>query len=130
MVYPGSGRGAVRPAKGVCEGTVLSCTRCACSRGYKQGERGRKAPKSLLEEGLSVASGDVGAISECALRGRCENLKSRPPWGSPPPPFIDTRRDGYMYRGSQRLSFTIVEYCGKYTVGYDVGRGSHHGRRP
>ena len=47
--YPDSGRGAVRPAKGVCEGTVLSCTRSACSRGYKRGERGRKAPKSLLE---------------------------------------------------------------------------------
>ena len=47
--YPGSGRGAVRPVKGVCEGTVLSCTRGACSRGYKRGERGREAPKSLLE---------------------------------------------------------------------------------
>ena len=47
--YPGSGRGAVRPAKGVCEGTVLSCTRGACSRGYKRGKRGREAPKSLLE---------------------------------------------------------------------------------
>ena len=47
--YPGSGRGAVRPAKGVCEGTVLSCTRGACSRRYKRGERGRKAPKSQLE---------------------------------------------------------------------------------
>ena len=35
--------------KGVCEGTILSCTRSACSRGYKRGERGRKAPKSLLE---------------------------------------------------------------------------------
>ena len=48
LVNPGSGRGAVRPAKGVCEGTVLSCTRSACCRGYKQGERGREAPKSLL----------------------------------------------------------------------------------
>ena len=46
--YLGSGRGAVRPAKGVCEGTVLSCTRSARSRGYKRGERGREAPKSLL----------------------------------------------------------------------------------
>ena len=34
--------------KGVCEGTVLSCTRSACSRGYKRGERGREAPKSQL----------------------------------------------------------------------------------
>ena len=57
----GSGRRAVRPAKGVCEGTVLSCTRSACSRGYKRGERGRKATKSLLEEGLNVANRVAGA---------------------------------------------------------------------
>ena len=31
-------------------GTVLSCTRSACSRGYKRDERGREAPKSMLEE--------------------------------------------------------------------------------
>ena len=36
--------------QGVCECTVLSCTGGACSSGYKQGERGREAPKSLLEE--------------------------------------------------------------------------------
>ena len=59
--YPGSGRGAVRPAKGVCEGTVLSCTQSACSRGYKRGERGREAPRSLLEAGLNVANRDAGA---------------------------------------------------------------------
>ena len=47
--YPGSSRGAVRPTKGVCEGTVLSCTRSARSGGYKRGERGSEAPKSLLE---------------------------------------------------------------------------------
>ena len=51
------GRGAVRPAKGVCKGTVLSCTRSACSRGYKRGERGREAPKSLLEvESVEVSA--------------------------------------------------------------------------
>ena len=55
MVYPGSDRGAVRQAKGACESVVLSCTRSACSRGYKRGERGREAPKSLLEEELGVA---------------------------------------------------------------------------
>ena len=48
-------------SKRVGEGTVLSCTRSACSRGYKRGERGRKAPKSLLEEGLNVANRDAGA---------------------------------------------------------------------
>ena len=43
--------------KGVCEGTVLSCTRRACSRGYKRGERGREAPKSLLEvESVEVSA--------------------------------------------------------------------------
>ena len=65
MVYPGSGRGAVRPAKGVCEVTVLSCTRSACSRGYKRGERGREAPKSLLEVETGIAMvvnvGDSGS---------------------------------------------------------------------
>ena len=44
-------------SKGVCEGTVLSCTRSACSRGYKRGESGRKAPGSLLEvEGVEMSA--------------------------------------------------------------------------
>ena len=47
ILVPATGRTS---SKGVCEGTVLSFTRNACSRGYKRGERGRKAPKSLLEE--------------------------------------------------------------------------------
>ena len=58
-------------SKRVCEGTVLSCTRSASSRGYKRGERGREAPKSLLEEELSVASCDVRARSEYVLSERC-----------------------------------------------------------
>ena len=41
--------------RGVCEGTVLSCTRNACSRGYKRGERGREAPKSLLDASVEVS---------------------------------------------------------------------------
>ena len=36
-------------SKGVCESTVLSCTGGACSRGYKRGERGREAHRSLLD---------------------------------------------------------------------------------
>ena len=48
-------------SKGVCEGTVLSCTGGTCSRGYKRGERGREAPKSLLEEKLIEASANIGA---------------------------------------------------------------------
>ena len=55
-------------SKGVCEGTVLSCTGGACSRGYKRGERGREASKSLLEEKLIEASANIGAQeSVCAL---------------------------------------------------------------
>ena len=54
-------------SKGVYEGTVLSCTGGACSRGYKRGERGREAPKSLLEE-MIEASANIGAQkSVCAL---------------------------------------------------------------
>ena len=55
----------------MCEGTVLSYTGGACSRGYRRGERGREAPKSLLEEELSVASCDVRARSEYVLSERC-----------------------------------------------------------
>ena len=51
VVYPGFGRGAIRPAR-VREDTVLICTGGVCSRGYKRGERGREAPKSLLEVDL------------------------------------------------------------------------------
>ena len=32
-----------------CASTVLSCTEVLVVGGYKQGERGREAPKSLLE---------------------------------------------------------------------------------
>src|SRR6185437_12053087 len=55
-------------SKGMCESTVLSCTGGACSRGYKRGERGRKAPRSLLEEELIEASANIGVQeSVCAL---------------------------------------------------------------
>ena len=47
-------------SKGVCEDTVLSCTGGACSRGYRRGERGREAHKSLLEEKLIEASANIG----------------------------------------------------------------------
>ena len=45
----------------MCESTVLSCTGGACSRGYKRGERGREAPKSLLDEKLIEVSANIGA---------------------------------------------------------------------
>ena len=42
--------------------------RGACSRGYRRGERGREAPRSLLEEELIEASANIGAQkSVCAL---------------------------------------------------------------
>ena len=52
----------------LCECTVLSCTGGACSRGYKQGERVREAPRPLLEEELIETSANIGAQkSICAL---------------------------------------------------------------
>ena len=54
--------------KGVCESTVLSCTGGACSRGYKRGDRGRQAPRSLLEVELIEANANIEAQkSVCAL---------------------------------------------------------------
>ena len=58
----------------VCECSVLSCTGGACSRGYKQGERGREAHKSLLEEELIEANANIGAQESgcvCVLRVTC-----------------------------------------------------------
>jgi hypothetical protein len=48
-------------SKGVCEHNVLSCTGGAYSRGYNRGERGREAPRSLLEEEMIEASANIGA---------------------------------------------------------------------
>ena len=57
--------------------------------------------------------------------------------GSPPPPFIDTRRDGVHAQGIVEVVVfppnrggAVVEHCGKYTVGHGVGRGSRLGHRP
>ena len=66
-------------SKRVCEGTVLSCTRSACSRGYKRGERRREAPKSLLEEELSEASADVTARSAYVLSEWCDTPRADRP---------------------------------------------------
>ena len=56
---------------------------------------------------------------------------------SPPPPFIDTRRDGVHVQGivevvvfSPNRVGAVVEHCGKYTVGDGTGRGSRPGHRP
>ena len=72
-IYPSSGRGAIRPAK-VCECTVLSCTGGDCSRGYKRGERGREAHRSLLDKVIE-ASANIGAQESgcvCSASYVCE----------------------------------------------------------
>ena len=53
------------------------------------------------------------------------------------PPFIVTRRDGVHAQGimevvvfSPNRGGAVIEYCGKYTVGYGAGRGSRPGHRP
>ena len=109
----------------MCESTVLSCTRGACSRGYKRGESGREAPRSLLEE-LIEASANIGAQkSVCVL----PNGPTTPLKESLSPPFIDTRRDGVQAKGiaevvvfSPNRGSAVAEHCGKYTVGHGVGR--------
>ena len=58
-------------------GHCIILHRSACSRGYKQGERGREAPKSLLEEELIEASANIGAQkSVCALVSCAECVES------------------------------------------------------
>ena len=56
---------------------------------------------------------------------------------SPPPPFIDTRRDGVHAQGVMKVVIfspnrggAVVVHCGKYTMGYGAGRGCHPGHRP
>ena len=47
--------------QGGVRGHCIILHRGACSRGYKRGERGREAPKSLLEEEMIEASANIGA---------------------------------------------------------------------
>ena len=77
---------------------------------YKQGERGREAPKSLLEEKMIEASANIGAQeSECVLRVTCVAwMRSSvfvPRGRSPPPLFIDARRGRVHVRGDLKSSF-------------------------
>ena len=59
----------------MCEGTVLFYTRSACSRGYKRGERGREAPKSLLEVESGMAM--VVNVSDDASRPESSDRPQR-----------------------------------------------------
>ena len=67
-------------SKGVCECIVLSCTGGAYSRGYKRGERGRKAPKSLLEEKLIEASANIRAQKSVCGLVSCAECGEQPRW--------------------------------------------------
>ena len=74
----------------------------------------------------------VSSAEHCVLPNGPTPLRE-----SPPPPFIDTRRDGVHAQGivevvvfSSNRGGTVVEHCGKYTVGYGAGRGSRPGHRP
>ena len=67
----------------------------------------------------------------------CSNEWADPLRERPPPPFINTRRDGVHAQGVMKVVVfspnrggAVVEHCGKYTVGYGAGRGSRPGHRP
>ena len=60
-IYSGSGRGAVLPARGCARALYYLAPGVPVVGGYKRGERGREAPKSLLEERLIEANANIGA---------------------------------------------------------------------
>ena len=96
-------------SKGVCECTVLSCTGGAYSRGYKRGERGREAPKSLLEEKLIEASANIRAQESacvCSVTYVCVNDEIMEKM-VPTSPFIDTRRGGVHVREDLKPSSSL-----------------------
>jgi len=74
----------------------------------------------------------ASSAKRCVLPNGSTPLRERPP-----PPFIDTRRDGVHAQGvmkvvvfSPNCGGAVVVHCGKYTVGYGAVRGSRPGLRP
>ena len=74
----------------------------------------------------------ASSAKRCVLSNGPTPLRERPP-----PPFIDTRRDGVHAQGvmkvvvfSPNCGGAVVEHCGEYTVGYGAGRGCRPGHRP
>ena len=74
----------------------------------------------------------ASSTKRCVLPNGPTPLRERPP-----PPFINTRRDGVHAQGVMKVVVfspnhggAVVEHCGKYTVGYGAGRGCHPGHRP
>ena len=67
-IYPSSDREAVRPARGCARALYYLAPEVPVVGRYRRGERGREAPKSLLEERLIEASANIGAQkSVCVL---------------------------------------------------------------
>ena len=64
-----------RTSSRVCEGTILTCTGVPVVGGYKRGESGREAPKSLLEwlrqVPISRRVGECVFCELCASRWTC-----------------------------------------------------------
>ena len=74
----------------------------------------------------------ASGAKRCVLPNGPTPLRERPP-----PPFIDTRRDGVHAQGvmkvvvfSPNCGGAVVGHCGKYTVVYGAWRGSRPGHRP
>ena len=118
-----SATGVVCPARGCARALYYLCTGGACSRVYKRDERGREAPRCMLEEELIEACANIGGSVVLSVAFYRMN-PTAPLKGSPPPPFIDTRRDGVHAQGivqvvvfSPNRRGAVVEHCGKYTVG-------------
>ena len=67
-VYPGSGRGAVRPAKGCARALYCLAPGVPVVGGTSEAREGGKLPSLRLEEELIEASANIGAQkSVCAL---------------------------------------------------------------
>ena len=61
-VYPGSSRGTVRTTRGCVRALYYLAPGVPVVGEYRQGERRREAPKSLLVEKLIEASDNIGRL--------------------------------------------------------------------
>ena len=74
--------------------TVLSCTGVLVVGGKSLGERGREAPKSQSTREMIEESANMGKNE---LESVCVSESPTPLGRGLPPPFIGSRRAGYMY---------------------------------
>ena len=110
----------------MCECTILSCTGGACSRGYKRSERGRKAPKSLLEKVIET-SANIGAQESgclCSASYVCVSDEVVVKMVSASPFYRHKEGRGTctgrskVVVSSPNRGRAVVDYCRKYTVGH------------